>query len=111
MAVLKLKRGDVWWVNLDSAQGSEIKKRRPAIVVSNNLSNLKLDRIQVVPLTTNTKQLFVSECLVTIKQTTNKALANQIRTVSTKRLGKRIGALSNNDLQAVENVVRLQLGL
>lgn len=111
MAVLKPKRGDVWWVNLDPAQGSEIKKRRPAIVVSNNLSNKTLDRIQVVPITSNTKRLFVSECLVTVKRTPSKALANQIRTVSTERLDKRICSLSIKDLQAVENVVRLQLGL
>jgi mRNA interferase MazF len=111
MAVLKPKRGDVWWVNLDPAQGSEIRKRRPAIVVSNNLSNKTLDRVQVVPITSNTNRLFVSECLVTIKRTRSKALANQIRTVSTERLSKRICSLSVKDLQAVESVVRLQLGL
>lgn len=111
MAVLKPQRGEVWWVNLDPAHGSEIKKRRPAIVISNNLSNNTLDRVQVVPVTSNTTQLYVSECMVTIEQKTSKALANQVRTVSIERLGKRIGSLSPNNLQAVETVLRLQLGL
>lgn len=111
MAVLKPRRGEVWWVNLDPALGSEISKQRPAIVISNDASNKTLDRVQVIPLTSNIKRVFVSECLVNVKQVTSKALANQIRTVSVKRLNKRIDVLSVSDMQGVENILRLQLGL
>lgn len=104
-------RGDVWWVNLDPARGSELKKQRPAIVVSNNLSNNTLDRIQVVPITSNISKIFISECLVTVKEKGCKASANQIRTVSTLRLGKRISTLSAIDLAGVEKILKLQLGL
>lgn len=111
MAVLKPKRGSVWWVTLDPTRGSEIKKRRPAVIISNNISNKHLDRVQVVPLTSNIMNVYPSECLVTVKRQTGKVMADQIRTVSHERMGARIADLSSNDLQAVENVLRLQLGL
>ncbi len=111
MAVLKPKRGSVWWVSLDPARGSEVKKRRPGVVVSNNISNKHLDRVQVVPLTSNITHVYPSECLVTVKRQVSKAMANQIRTISHERLGARIADLSEDDLQAIENTLRLQLGL
>ncbi len=111
MAVLKPKRGSVWWVNLNPARGSEVKKKRPAIVVSNDMANKHLNRVQVVPLTSNTTHVYPSECLVTVKRQRSKAMTDQIRTVSHQRFGTRIADLSASDLQAVENVLRLQLGL
>ncbi len=111
MAILKPTRGEVWWVDFDPIRGSEIAKIRPAIVISNNLSNKFTERLQVVPLTSQTDHLYPCECVVIVQKRPSKAAADQIRTVSIKRLGKRIGVLSLNDLQAVENVIRLQLGL
>jgi len=111
MGVLKPKRGSVWFVALDPARGSEVKKLRPAVVVSNDISNKYLDRVQVVPLTSNVLKVYPSECLVTIKKQPAKAMTDQIRTVSIERLGKCIGNLSENEMQLLENVLRLQLGL
>ena len=48
-----MKRGEVWWVDFAGAQGGEIQKRRPAVIVSNNASNANLNRLQVIPLTSN----------------------------------------------------------
>lgn len=44
-----IKRGDVFWVKLDPAIGSEIKKTRPAVVISNNIQNEIGARLEVVP--------------------------------------------------------------
>jgi mRNA interferase MazF len=107
----KPKRGEVWWVTFDPALGTEIKKCRPAIVISNDVSNKYLDRLQVVPLTSNISKVYASECLVHLDKQTGKALADQIRTISTERLVKKIEKLKDSDLLAVEQVVRLQLEL
>ena len=52
-----VKRGDVYWVNLDSTVGSEIKKTRPALVISPDDMNLKLPRVIVAPLTSASQAL------------------------------------------------------
>ncbi len=109
--VNRTKRGEVWWVTFDPALGTEISKCRPAIIVSNDISNTYLDRVQVVPLTSNIVNVYPSECLVTLTKQTGKAMADQLRTVSTNRLVKRIEKISASDMASLEQVIRLQLGL
>ena len=105
------KRGEVWWVCFDPAIGTEAKKTRPAIVVSNDISNELLERVQVVPLTGNTEKLYPSEALVTIKGKKSKAAADQEATVSKLRLQKKITRLTASELADVEYVLKIQLQL
>jgi mRNA interferase MazF len=106
-----VRRGEVYWVDFDPARGGEIQKVRPAVIVSNNDSNRVLNRLQVVPLTSNTARVYPFEALVHVGGAPHKAMADQIRTVTKERVTNRMGVLPRAALIEVERAIRVQLGL
>jgi len=106
-----MNRGDVWWVNFEPSIGGEIRKKRPAIIISNNASNKFLNRVQVIPITSNTERLFPSEAYVTVAGKKGKAMADQLATVSKQRLSKRIGSVSEDEMNMVAEAIKTQLDL
>ena|SRR5687768_12566599 len=106
-----MNRGEVWWVDFDPAIGGEIKKQRLAVIISNNASNLHLNRLQVVPLTSNVARIYPSEAFVELNGQPRKTLGDQLTTASKLRLKSRIGELSAGDMVRVESAIRVQLGL
>lgn len=106
-----MKRGEVWWVNFDPSVGGEIKKKRPAVIVSNDAANKFLNRVQVVPLTSKTERLYPSEAVVTYKGKESKAMADQLATVSKKRFFNPAGAISSEDMRKVEEAIKVQLDI
>lgn len=106
-----MRRGEVWWVNFEPSLGGEIKKTRPAIIVSNDSSNKYMNRVQVVPTTGNTGKLYPCEAYITVQDKKSKAMADQIMTVSKKRLLDKIGIIPEEELMDIERILKIQLGL
>lgn len=106
-----MKRGEIWWVEFDPAIGSEIRKTRPAVILSNDAANRNLGRLVVVPLTSNVAQVYPGEALVSIDGRQSKAMADQIMAADKKRLKSCLGALSVADMRAVEDAVVQHLGM
>jgi len=105
------RRGEVWWVAFDPSVGGEIQKTRPALIVSNNGANVALNRLIVVPLTSQIAKVYPGQALVNLNGELRKAMADQLTTASKKRLRSKLGDLSASDVAAVEGAILLHLGM
>ena len=106
-----MNRGEVWWVGFDPSVGEEIIKTRPAVVVSNDESNAVVKRFQVVPFTTSLRRHYPGDVYFTFNGTKQKAMANQLTTVSSLRFRNRMGVLPIEDMRLIEEAIVFQLDL
>ncbi|PYX47956.1 MAG: type II toxin-antitoxin system PemK/MazF family toxin [Acidobacteria bacterium] len=105
------RRGEVWWVSFDASVGGEIQKTRPAVILSNDSANAALNRVIVVPISSQVAKVYPGEALITLNGKQRKAMADQIMTASKQRLKNKLGILSRVDVTAVEGAVLLQLAI
>ena len=106
-----LRRGDVVWVSLDPTRGTEIRKTRPAVVISNDSCNRHGARVVVLPVTSNVSSLYPGEARIELAGKPARVLGDQIRSVDKARLRSRIGRLRQDEIRDVEEAVKVTLGL
>lgn len=112
-----MKKGDIYFASLDPTIGSEIKKTRPILIVSNNANNKHSTRITVVPLTSQTDKVYPFEVLLQKTESglikASKAQCDQIRTISKKRLtsDKPSGKVNNEILEKIYHAIKLHLDI
>lgn len=105
------RRGDVYWVNLDPVVGSEIRKTRPAVIVSNDSCNRHGTRVVVLPITSNVDSLYAGEAMVEVKGKAGRALGDQIRSLDKSRLKARAGRLTMEEMSRVDEALAITLDL
>ncbi|MBB3753763.1 mRNA interferase MazF [Mycolicibacterium sp. BK634] len=113
-------RGEIWQVDLDPSRGSEADKQRPAVIVSNDRANITATRLgrgvlTVVPVTSNTDKIYPFQVLLSAANSglavDSKAQAEQVRSVATQRLVRRIGRISPAEMTNLDDALRLHLAL
>ncbi|HEY4228180.1 MAG TPA: type II toxin-antitoxin system PemK/MazF family toxin [Candidatus Limnocylindrales bacterium] len=115
-----MRRGDIHLVDLEPARGSEADKRRPAVIVSNDVANTTATRfgrgvVTVVPLTSNLAHVYPFQVLLPSARTgllrDSKAQAEQVRSIDVARVGERLGLVPAALLSRVEDALRIHLDL
>lgn len=103
--MVKIKRFDVFLVNLDPTIGSEIKKTRPAVIISPDSMNLsRLKTVIIAPMTSTIKDNFPTRVLTEFKDKTGQIALDQLRSIDRIRIVKKLGAI---DREAQNKVLDL----
>ncbi|OLF19519.1 type II toxin-antitoxin system PemK/MazF family toxin [Actinophytocola xanthii] len=115
-----MRRGELYWVELEPARGAEANKTRPAVVVSNDAANRAVRRagrgvVTVVPVTSNVGRVYPFQVLLRAAEcglaADSKAQAEQVRTISTNRVRGRIGLVPAEVMGRLDAALRLHLAL
>jgi len=108
---MEVKRGDVFWVNFNPSIGGEIKKKKPAVIVSTDRANPYLNRVVVIPLSSRISKIYPSEVKIIFQGREIKAMSDQIRTISKKRLLSKIGTIPLEEMRKIEEKIKMFLEL
>ena len=106
-----MKRGEVWWVNLDPTHGSEIQKTRPAVILTVNALNRARRTVVVVPLSSSATPRPPIIVSVPSAGAGSVAICDQVRAVDKSRLTGCIGQISESDLTTIGGGISQVLGL
>lgn len=111
-----MKRGDIYYANLSPVMGSEMAKRRPVLIVSNDINNSAATTVTILPLTSNVSRVYPFEVLLNpeISGLTkpSKVQAQQVRTISKQRITDEVlGSLNKEMMVLIDAALKLHLGL
>ncbi|RIK36545.1 MAG: PemK family transcriptional regulator [Chloroflexi bacterium] len=112
---LQIRRGDIFTVDLEPVRGSEQGKVWPALVIQNDIGNRYSPTVIVAAITSGSHTRFDVNVLVKAPEgglsNDSLILLNQIRTVDRARLGRYWGHVSPQTLAAVDEALKISLGL
>jgi len=100
------ERGDIWWVALDPALGSEIRKTRPCVVMSVKILNERRRTVIVIPLSSSPKASPPILISLSCGGQPAVAVSDQIRAVAKERLRSRLGTVTTEEMAALEDGLR-----
>jgi mRNA interferase MazF len=111
-----MKRGDIYYADLSPAVGSEMDKRRPVLIVSNNANNRAATTVTILPVTSNVTRVYPFEVLLAPEDSgltkSSKVQAQQVRTISKQRIiGEVVGSLNEEMMILIDAALKLHLGL
>ena len=114
--IADLKRGEVYWVSFEPAQGAEIQKTRPALIVQNDIANRYSPILIVAAITSQFEEtLYPTEVLIRAPEgglsSDSVVLLNQIRSIDKRRLLRRLGTLKSETMGRVNRAIQISLGL
>ena len=98
-------------MNLDPAIGTEVRKTRPAVIVSNNAQNVVGQRVLAAPVTSNVRRVYSFEALIALKGKPGKAMLDQVRCLDQSRLTGYICTLTREEMQQIEKAIRVAFDL
>jgi len=102
---MELTQYEIVLVNLDPTIGSEMKKTRPAVIISPNEMNKYLNTIVIAPMTSSTKS-YPTRVEVNHNKTKGWIVLDQIRTIDRQRITKKLGSLTPKEIEKVKSVLK-----
>ena len=109
--MIKPERGDIYWVRLDPTVGSEIKKKRPAVIISNDTANQVSPLVIAAPVTSKASRVYPFEVSINLNGTKGKVLLDQLRSIDKLRIGAKLGSVNEQTLDQIDEALRIALGL
>jgi mRNA interferase MazF len=111
-----VKRGEIWLADLNPTRGSEQAGTRPVLIFQNNLINKYTTTILAIPLTTNLRRASLPSCVQISKgegglASDSVALCHQLRVLDKTRLMRKLGAVSQKTITAIESCVKFTMGM
>jgi mRNA interferase MazF len=100
------KCSEIYWIELDPTVGSEAKKRRPCVILSNNAYNKYSPRVIAAPITSQIKSIYPCEILVDVSGRSGKVMLDQIRSFDKLRLLGKLGQLEPSTMEQIGNAFK-----
>ena len=106
-----IQRGEVYWGRLDDAEGYEQQNERPLAVVSNNKQNEIGKLLVVVPLSRSIEKIYPFQVATFLNGEPGKAKCEQVRAITSERLEKKLGSLTEKEMNEIEEKLVIILSL